>query len=207
MPERENRARDSRAVTPPLNPEDCPLEALREVHFLQRQFCLDMEALAETTKARPALARAVLTNLCRDLPLHHADEDAGLFPLLRERARNEDAIEPLLDRLSADHDAIAAARQPLLTALSCLADGALPAPEDRAALRALAQAKLRHLTIEHAIILPLAQFRLTVADRRQLIAAMATRRATPPDAEGPSADLSSDMHPPGSAAQSERANR
>ena len=188
--ERESRARGARAAAPPLGPGDCPLEALREVYFLQRQICLDMETLADTTTARPALALAVLTNLCRDLPLHHADEDEGLFPLLRARALEEDEIDRLLTRLSADHEAKAAAIQPLLAALACMADQALPAPEDRVALRALAQAERRHMIIENAILLPLAQARLTDADRRQLIAAMAARRATPPALLGPCARLS-----------------
>ena len=187
--ERESRARGARAAAPPLGPEDCPLEALREAHFLQRQICLDMETLADTTTARPALALAVLTNLCRDLPLHHADEDEGLFPLLRHRARDEDDIAPLLDRLSADHEAHAAAIRPLLPALACMADHALPAPEDRTALRALALAERRHMIIENAIILPLAQIRLTAADRRQLIASMAARRAAPAALRGPCAGL------------------
>lgn len=178
-------ARGVRAALSPLRPKDCPLEALREAHFLERQVCNAMEALADTRLARPALALEVLTSLCRDLPLHHADEEEDLFPLLRERAREEDEIAPLLDRLSTEHRAHGTGRAPLLAALVCMADGALPAPEDRVALRALAQAKRRHLTIENAIILPLAQARLTDADRKQLMAAMAARRAVPLDFDGP----------------------
>ncbi len=183
--DRDSRSRGDRAVPPALGPGDCPLEALREVHFLQRQICIDMQALADTTIARPALALQILTNLCRDLPLHHADEDEVLFPRLRKRATADDDIETLLDRLAADHQAVAAQSEPLLAALECMADGALPAPEDRAALRALAQAERRHMTIENAIILPLARARLTRADRAALKAAMLARRAAPFTAEGP----------------------
>jgi hypothetical protein len=192
---RESRSRGARATPPALGPGDCPLEALREVHFLQRRICRDMEDLAATDIARPALAFEVLTNLCRDLPLHHADEDADLFPLLRQRASDEDEIDPLLDRLSADHQANAALGAPLLAALSCMADGALPAPEDRTALRALAQAERRHMTIENAIVLPLARARLTGADCQRLRAAMATRRAAPFVAPGPCRRLLAGRHP------------
>lgn len=66
-----------------------------------------------------------------------------------------------------------------------MVDGALPAPEDRAALRALAQAERRHMTIENAIILPLAKARLTRADRAALKDAMLARRAAAFTAEGP----------------------
>lgn len=183
--DRENRTRGARAAPLALGPGDCPLEALREVHFLQRQICCDLEVLAETRVPRADLARGVLMNLCRDLPLHHEDEDHDLFPLLRARAHPEDEIDTLLDRLSADHARDAAQRPPLLAALACLADGALPAPEDRAALRALAQSERRHMTIENAIVLSLARARLTAEDRAKLMAAMAARRTAPLAAEGP----------------------
>ncbi len=183
--DRDSRSRGARAVSPTLGHGDCPLEALREMHFLQRQICNDMEALADTTTPEPALALQILTNLCRDLPLHHADEDETLFPVLRQRATADDDIEALLDRLSAEHHAVEAQREPLLAALECMADGALPAPEDRDALRALARAERRHMTIENAIILPLAKARLTRADRAALREAMLARRAAPFTAEGP----------------------
>ncbi|HMO08946.1 MAG TPA: hemerythrin domain-containing protein [Paracoccaceae bacterium] len=205
--DRESRVRGARAAAPPLGPGDCPLEALREVHFLQRQICLDMESLADTTTARPALALDVLTNLCRDLLLHHADEDEGLFPLLRQRALEEDEMDRLLTRLSADHVAIAAAIPPLLPALACMVDHALPAPEDRAALRALAQTQRLHMIIENAILLPLAQARLTDADRRQLIASMVARRASPPALRGPCARLSDGTPAACTIAQTVGANR
>lgn len=173
-----------RATAPPLSAADCPLEALREEHFRQRQFCKDMEVLADTAMPRPALALALLVTLCRDRPLHHLDEDEGLFPRLRARALPEDEIAPLLDRLSAEHAGATLADPGLLAALACMADGALPAPEDRAALRALAQSKRRHMLLENAVILPMAAMRLTAADRATLLAEMRARRASPPPARG-----------------------
>lgn len=97
---------------------------------------------AEAAFPRPELARSILVNLCRDLPLRHADEDE---------------IDAMLDRLSADHDCDAAVRAPLPAALASMAEGALPVPEDRAALRALAQSERRHMLIENAIVLPQAR--------------------------------------------------
>lgn len=164
---------------------DCPLEALRAMHVLQRQTCIDMETLADTTIARPSLALRILVTFCRDLPLHHADEDDDLFPLLRRRATADDDIERLLNRLGADHAASAGQSAPLIAALGCMADGALPAPEDRTALRALAQSGRRHMTIENAIILPLAKARLTCNDLAALRAAMVARRLAPPTLQGP----------------------
>ncbi len=190
MPDRaslgyEGGARGARAADRPLSATDCPLEAMRETHFLQRQICTDMEVLAATETPRPALALAILVNLCRDLPRHHADEEAGLFPVLRKRARPEDEIEALLDRLVAEHAALPVALAGLLAALDCMVDGALPAPEDRDALRALAQAERRHMTFENAVVLPLAAARLMAADRAALLAAMKARHAEPFAGDGP----------------------
>lgn len=173
-----------RATAPPLSAADCPIEALREEHFRQRQFCKDMEVLADTAVPRPALALALLVTLCRDRPLHHLDEDEGLFPRLRARALPEDEIAALIDRLSAEHAGDTLADPGLLAALACMADGALPAPEDRTALRALAQSKRRHILLENAVILPIAAMRLTASDRAALLAEMRARRAEPPPTQG-----------------------
>jgi len=175
----------ARPARPGLSAADCPLEAMRAEHLRQRRFCADMEALAATRVARPALALALLANLCRDLPLHHADEDQSLFPRLRQRAEEADDIDRLLNRLSAEHARAAALRPPLLVALACMADGAMPALEDRAALRAAAQAERRHMTIENAVVLPLAQMRLTRSDSRLMLDEMRARRTGAPPAEGP----------------------
>lgn len=178
-------ARGARAAAVPLTAADCPLEAMREEHFRQRQFCIDMETLAGTDVPRPGLALALLVNLCRDRPLHHRDEDEGLFPRLSARALPEDEIAPLLARLSQDH--AAGGNDDLMAALACMADGALPAPEDRAALRAQALAERRHMTIENAIVLPLAQLRLTDPDKAALLGEMRARRDMGLPATGPCA--------------------
>jgi len=172
--------RGTRLVRRQIEAADCPLDMLSDEHFLQRQFAADMEDLAATESAQPALARSVLRNLCRDLPLHHADEDESLFPRLRQRAAPEDEIGRLLDRLSADHRLVEGAIAPLIPALVCMAEGALPTTEDRAALCALAQAERRHLIFENAIVLPLARVRLTAADRQAMRDEMRARRLAPP---------------------------
>lgn len=158
---------------------ECPLEALRAEHHRQRQICDDMELLAATDVPLPALAVSIVEAWCRDTMLHHLDEDRGLFPRLRARALPEDDIDLLLDRLSSDHHDRVSCPESLLAALACMADGALPAPEDRAALRALAQATRRHLTLENAVLLPLAGLRLTAGDRAALLAEMRARRVQP----------------------------
>lgn len=194
--DRESRTRSTRTAMPRLGPGSCPLEAMRDMHFVMRQVCLDMESLAAAGSAQPALALDVLVILCHGLPLHHADEDEDFFPLLRQRATDEDEIGRLLDWLSADHQACVARCAPLLAALACMADGALPAPEDRDALRVMARAERRHLTIENAIVLPLARVRLTDSDRAALLLAMAARRIRPFAAKGPCSRILTAPHRP-----------
>ncbi len=172
--------RGARAAPPRLGRADCPIEAIYEAHLNQRQLCADMELLASTTRASPELARRILVNLCRDLPVHFADEEEGLFPRLRARARPEDDLDRSLARLAREHEIAQSAVMLLVPALACMADGSLPAPEDRSALRRLAAAERSHLIVENAILLPLARLRLTADDKRALMAEMCARREHPP---------------------------
>lgn len=172
--------RGARAAPPQLSARECPIEAMYEEHFIQRQLCADMELLAAATQARPELARRILVNLCRDLPMHFDDEEIGLFPRLRARALPEDELDKTLTRLAREHEIAEAAFALLVPSLVCMADGSLPAPEDRDALCRLAESERRHLIVENAILLPLARLRLTESDKSTLMAEMCARRADPP---------------------------
>ena len=175
--------RGARVAPPRLRADECPIEAIYEEHFNQRQLCADMDVLAATTKPRRKLARRVLINLCRDLPAHFADEERGLFPRLRARALPEDNLEPTLALLARQHEVARQAFALLVPALACMVNGALPAPEDRAALQRLASAERRHLIVENAILLPLARMRLTEDDKRALMAEICASRRNLPDAD------------------------
>jgi hemerythrin-like domain-containing protein len=179
--------RGARAAPPRLRADECPIEAIHDEHFNQRQLCADMDLLAVTTRPRRALAQRVLINLCRDLPAHFLDEERGLFPRLRSRALPEDDLDTLLARLAREHEVAGQACALLVPALGCMADGALPAPEDRDALRRLAATERRHLTVENAILLPLARLRLTRDDKRALMAEMCARRDRAPASDTPCA--------------------
>lgn len=174
--------RGERAGRVPLSATDCPLAIFAEAHFLQRQNCADMETLGATSGPRPELAAAVLENLCQDLPQHLADEEQGLFPLLRARAEPEDQIDKLIARLQADHAASEDAFFALADALERMVGGALPDQADRALLRGSAAARRRHLILENAVLLRLARARLSDADRAGLLAQMRARRSARPEA-------------------------
>lgn len=96
------------------------------------------------------------------------------------RALPEDELDKTLNRLAREHEIAEAAFALLVPALACMADGALPAPEDRDALCRLAASERRHLIVENAILLPLARLRLTDKDKSALMAEMCERRHQPP---------------------------
>lgn len=172
--------RGERAGRVRLAAADCPLAIFTEEHFLQRQICADMETLADAQVPRPDLAAAVLEHVCHDLPQHLADEEQGLFPLLRARAAPEDEIDVLIARLEADHEVSEAAFFDLADVLEKMTGGALPVAADRTLLRASAAARRRHLILENAVLLPLARARLTGEDRAGLLAQMRARRSASP---------------------------
>lgn len=172
--------RGARAAPPHLSAAECPVEAMYEEHFNQRQLCADMELLATATQPRSDLARRILINLCSDLPLHFDDEAQGLFLRLRARALPEDDMDKTLSQLEREHEIAQAAFALLVPSLACMADGSLPAPEDQDALRRLAASVRHHLIVENAIVLPLARLRLTRADKSALMAEICARRRQPP---------------------------
>lgn len=154
-----------------------PIDVLAETHFRERAVLGLLDRLAEAERPNAAEAAEALAHVVHETPAHHRDEDDGLFPLLRRRAEPEDEIGPLLDRLSAEHEAAAAHARTLAPVLARLAaGGAGPDDGERAALRAYARAERRHLILENAVALPLARARLTASDRRDVLRRMAALR-------------------------------
>lgn len=106
--------------------------------------------------------------------LHHAKESGLLFPRLRERTREADAV---LERLDRDHARGAQAIRELHIAL--LGFEMMGEPR-RAAfetdLSCYTDFYLEHMRLEEEQVLPLAERVLTDADRRELDAAFAANR-------------------------------
>lgn len=161
-----------------FGPEENPLDVLDRAHDRQRRICADLNSLAASNTPDPNLARAVLTYLRADLPLHFADEEESLFPLLRRKAARQDEIDRALTRLRDDHDHTNLGAGAVQEVLEHLIAGDVAGPKSRALLLAYADHELRHLMIEDAIVLPLARRRLSPADLRQLRDMMRQRRAS-----------------------------
>jgi hypothetical protein len=99
------------------------------------------------------------------LHAHHAGEDAGLWPLVRERAAS---LAPLLDAMQAEHARIA----PALDATAAAADAYRTATDDGSrgvlldALRALGDVLLPHLRREEDEVMPAVSVTITADEWR-----------------------------------------
>jgi hypothetical protein len=143
---------------------------MRIVHnALRRDLARARATLTQAGRARPAQERAVgahLTWMMGFLHAHHASEDEGLYPLVRERARGSvDALE-VLDRMTRQHDAIALAAAAVEAAGKALVTN----PSDDAtqhtidALDALAAVHLPHLQAEEDDAMPITSRMVTAGE-------------------------------------------
>ncbi len=160
-----------------------PIEFLFAEHDRQLVVCAALDRLAgdcATADARDNAAFA-LGYLERELPLHIADEEESLFPLLKRRADPDDDIDALLAILNDEHDTDHEYHRKLLEPLRAIAAGRASA--DAVAFAHMARAfsvfQRRHLAWENGTILPLARKRLTAADQAAMGDAMAGRRGAP----------------------------
>ena len=140
-----------------------PLKVIAAEHDLHAALCDLLEAIADALPAsvnRDQCARAVEA-LKIDLPRHHADEEYGLFPLLRE-ACEQNEISEILARLEEDHLGDEANSLEIVPILEILAAGGKPENPDMFGymLRGFFEAYRRHIEWENRVVLPLAHARL-----------------------------------------------
>ena len=143
---------------------------------------------------RPKEMQAVIAYFEGDFALHIQDEHDDLFPMLRTLAASEDAIDPLLDSLSADRSRDERIGRRIVALLAAQlereeADRTLDAPACRE-IRRFTVTERRHLMFENAIVLPLARIRLDAQHQQLLRTRMKARRdrrrpgpSTPPSGD------------------------
>lgn len=122
-------------------------------------------------------AAAVLRYFTIAAITHHEDEERDLFPALiaavpRQQRR---ATKALIDRLLAEHQRMAALREPVLAKLLSITQGkaAVLAVDE---VEALASLYLEHIRVETEEILPLARRVLPAEIIRSLAVTMSVRR-------------------------------
>jgi hypothetical protein len=103
---------------------------------------------------------AFCASYCRVVTVHHAIEDAHLF---RDLRRGDPSLEPVLERLSAEHEAIAALITGVDDALVAMIEDDDRLGEAEQAVDRLADALLPHLRVEEDQLLgPIANLGIEV---------------------------------------------
>ena len=165
-----------------------PLDFMFEDHLRKRAICAMIDRIATMDVPDPDETAQAAGFLASDLPVHLADEEEDLFPLLRRRCTPEDDIDRALDRLQADHRHADFASPRIAALLREAASGLAMDTAARDRLARFAVHARRHLIFENAIVLPLARSRLTPKDLRGLGLSMRRRRGLDALVEKPDAE-------------------
>lgn len=169
-----HRTDAARAATP-----HDPIEFLLSEHLNHRRMCKALERLAEATEFDAARVTGLLDYVRFDLALHVIDEEEDFFPLLRQRCLPEDEIDEILSRLAAEHaedKALAGDVRDMLNACLILRKPPSAIEGGVDALRNFAEHERRHLTLENAVIIPMARRRLDADDLKGLSKRLLARR-------------------------------
>jgi hemerythrin-like domain-containing protein len=157
-----------------------PLDVIVRAHASQMQMCDVLEQIADglPDNVDHRLCAQVATCLQFDLPLHHQDEECGLFPLLRGRSHPDDRILEILERLATEHSADTDFASEIAENLEILGhSGRTTNPEMLGyMLRGFFERYRRHVGWENTLVLPLAKLRLTSADLDSLSLQMVVNR-------------------------------
>jgi hemerythrin-like domain-containing protein len=154
---------------------------IAQAHAIQIDLCDAMERIADglPDEIDRRLCAQVASALQYELPLHHQDEEVGLFPLLRQRARPEDALDGILERLATEHLTDTDFAAEIGEALDTLGHGGRIGNPNMLGymLRGFFERYRRHVHWENALVMPLARLRLTEDDLLELVARMERNRA------------------------------
>lgn len=157
-----------------------PLAFLRSEHARQAAIHRLLSQIVEGFPAPPSrkTAAPVINYLKQELPLHFADEEESLFPLLTAHSLIADPIDAWTGQLNYEHTRDGAMALELAHELDRIV--ARGAPADASGFAALVtvftECQDRHLAWENIVIIPHAEIRLGPRDLRKLGDEMAARR-------------------------------
>jgi hemerythrin-like domain-containing protein len=174
---------DISSILPPLwTPEvfRAPLDFIVAEHGCRMAVCNVIERLRHNPRhgARRATMEAVRSYLIRDYPLHLADQEEDLFPLLQQRCPREDSLNQGLALLRRERAADAHLHLEVIDDLALLIGGRALDDPLRAFmnLAAFGGTQRRHIAWENAVMVPCARRYLTEADHSSIGRRMAWRR-------------------------------
>ena len=157
-----------------------PLHLIRAEH--DRQFIIGKEIfrLVSSRDVDPVIeiGGSLLAFFTEDLLLHHQDEEADLFRILRFICPPQDHIEPVLEELDRDHAVESYLMRSIVVDLRRVLGGkkAESAAFFFDSLNLFARDHERHLAWENEVVLPLASKRLSSDYLEELGRNMAARR-------------------------------
>jgi hemerythrin-like domain-containing protein len=168
MPARSEKSlRSGAAATRATCGSPDPLALIEEDHALQLELCDLLEALADSLPGfNRGTARSAAAILRQGFKPHLQFEEEMLFPLLRRRAPEGSALEPIMQQLEAEHTADEGFAHELADELELLADTGLMRNAEMLGymLRGFFWQQRRHIEWENRVLLPLARQTLTRAD-------------------------------------------
>lgn len=157
-----------------------PLAFLRSAHARQAVIHRMLSQIAEAFPAHPPRKNvtAIIRYLEQDLPLHFADEEESLFPLLTAHSLIADPIDGWTGQLNHEHARDGAVAREISHELDRIVERGAPADtSDFVALATVfTECQDRHLAWENIVIIPHAEIRLGPRDLRKLGEEMAARR-------------------------------
>lgn len=156
-----------------------PLEFILAEHLNHRRMCRALERLACATEFDAARITVLLDFIRFDLTLHVIDEEEDFFPMLRRCCLPEDDVEEVLNRLTCEHaedKELSVRVRDVLNACLIVRQPPHAIEGGDQALLTFAQHEMRHLTLENAVVVPLARRRFGAEDLKVLSQRLLERR-------------------------------
>ena len=157
-----------------------PLRLIQAEH--ERQLIIGRElyglALLQEIDSVRAIGEQLIAFFTKELLLHHQDEEADLFRILRYICSPKDNIEAVLEELNRDHAVETYLMRMIVIDLKQVIGGRKlqSAPMFFDNLDLFARDQERHLVWENEVVLPLASKRFSSDDLEELGRNMAARR-------------------------------
>lgn len=157
-----------------------PVDALHQAHEKMENLCDLLEEIADglPDNVEQDALRDACARLRNDLPLHHRDEEDGLFPLLLGRMNEDHVFFDVFGDLSREHAFDEGYAEEITVTLELLShDRGAPNSETLGyMLRGFFEGYRRHIRWEKTVLLPLARQLLDQSDLRELTRRMTAHR-------------------------------
>ena len=154
-----------------------PLDFIADDHMREREVCELIDRVASGGSVKASDRARMRAFLCEELPRHLEDEEMDLFPMMLKRCDPDEEIGKVIDKLQSDHGhALAdASGVAALIEQTQQRETALTKAEVHE-LKGFAHHARHHLTLENAVVLPIARARLTDGDLSEMRRNMMARR-------------------------------